>query len=100
MPPVDVEALKAEDEEEARTGVKSLRYAASMKVDLSPDSAGTWERLGADTMLWRLRVHSDGARSLNFGFDQYFMPRWPPVHLLAGRQALLRALHVRGQRDA
>jgi hypothetical protein len=74
MPAVDVPALKAQDERDAWTGEKALRYAASLKVNIRPDREGTWESLDGDTMLWRLRVHSAGARSLNFGFDQFFMP--------------------------
>src|SRR6185295_19759635 len=74
MPAVDVEALKAEDEEYAKGGEKALRFAATLKVSLSPETAGTWEHLAGNRLLWRLRIHSDGARSLNFGFSQFFMP--------------------------
>src|ERR1044071_6988762 len=41
MEPVDVEALKAEDARNAETGEKSLRYAANIKVDLTPAADGT-----------------------------------------------------------
>jgi lysyl endopeptidase len=75
MPPVDVEALKAEDDRHfAQTGEKSLRYAVNLKVDLTPETAGTWERLDSGELLWRLRIHSKHALSLNFAFDQYLMP--------------------------
>jgi hypothetical protein len=74
MPPVDAQALKAEDDRHyAESGEKDLRYAASLKADLSPETAGTWERLDSGELLWRLRVYSKEARSLNFGFDQYAM---------------------------
>src|SRR5512132_785483 len=75
MPPVDALAMKAEDDRHfADTGEKDLRYAASLKADLTPETAGTWERLDSGELLWRLRVYSKEARSLNFGFDQYRMP--------------------------
>ena len=75
MPPVDAEVMKAEDERHlAQTGLKDLRYAAALAADLTPETAGTWERLDSGEMLWRLRVFSKGALSLNFGFDQYLMP--------------------------
>src|SRR5687768_2319875 len=75
MPAVDVEALKAEDDRHwAMTGLKDQRYATNLAVDLTPETAGTWERLATGEMMWRLRVFSKGARSLNFGFDRYEMP--------------------------
>src|SRR5687768_5068721 len=74
MPPVDVDALKAEDDRHfADTGLKDLRYATNLKADLTPETAGTWERLDNGELLWRLRVFSKGAKSLNFAFDQYVM---------------------------
>ena len=74
MVPVDVAALKAEDARRAETGEKALRYAATLKVNITPETDGTWERIDGEWLLWRLRIHSDGARSLNFGFSEYFMP--------------------------
>ena len=59
MPPVDAEAMSAEDERHfADTGEKDLRYAANLKADLTPETAGTWERLDSGELLWRLRVFS------------------------------------------
>jgi lysyl endopeptidase len=74
MAPVDVEALKAEDAVYAQSGEKALRYAATLKVNVTPAEDGTWERIDGDWLLWRVRIHSDGAKSLNFGFSEYFMP--------------------------
>src|SRR5215203_1674658 len=46
MPAVDALAMKAEDDRHfAEAGEKDLRYAATLKTDLSPETAGTWERL-------------------------------------------------------
>jgi lysyl endopeptidase len=76
MPTVDEAALKAEDERRlAETQEKALRYAAPLPVDLSPDRAGTWESLPDGRLLWRLRIQSEGARSINLGFTEYSMPR-------------------------
>ena len=75
MPAVDEAALKAEDERRlAETMEKALRYAALLPVDLNPDRVGSWESLAGGDLLWRLRIHSAGARSINLGFTEYFMP--------------------------
>jgi lysyl endopeptidase len=73
MPAVDVARLRAEDRERAARGL-APRYAQPINVDLSPLNAGDWEDLDADHVVWRLRVESHGALSLNFGFSEYRMP--------------------------
>jgi len=45
-----------------------------LKADFTPANAGNWSRLDDERMVWRLRVESRGAHSLNFGFGQYRMP--------------------------
>jgi PKD repeat protein len=73
MPAVNVAALKAEDARNSgRIGPR--RFAKALAVDMTPLDAGDWEDLDADNMVWRLRIESKNARSLNFGFSQYYMP--------------------------
>lgn len=74
MPGVDVARLRAEDARRAAKLVDApVRFAAPLAVDISPDTAGDWDVAG-DRLVWRLRVQSRGALSLNFGFDQFHLP--------------------------
>ena len=50
------------------------RYATNISVELSPTSSGTWEST-PEGKVWRLRIHSAAAHSLNLGFTEYFMPK-------------------------
>jgi hypothetical protein len=45
-----------------------------MPVDITPATHGTWELLPDGNELWRLRIASPGAVSLNLGFTRYGMP--------------------------
>ena len=72
MQAVDVPALQAEDRQREAQDLPP-RYAQSLSVDLTPLNSGVWEEVGND-MIWRLRVQSRGALSLNFGFSEYNMP--------------------------
>lgn len=74
MPPVDVDSLLAEDEQRAARGNPLLRFAYPFNVQYNPGTAGTWESLEGDRLLWRLRIVSPGALSLNLGFARYAMP--------------------------
>lgn len=69
-PALDLDAIAAEDE--ARDGEDApLRYAVPHAVSLSPTNSGLWERLPDGRAIWRLRVESVNASSLNFGFGRY-----------------------------
>ncbi|NUO77694.1 MAG: PKD domain-containing protein [Lysobacter sp.] len=72
MQAVDVPALQAEDRQREAHDLPP-RFAQSLSVDLTPLNSGVWEEVGND-MVWRLRVQSRGALSLNFGFSEYKMP--------------------------
>ncbi|HRN61905.1 MAG TPA: proprotein convertase P-domain-containing protein [Luteimonas sp.] len=74
MPGVNVERLRAEDaRRSAKLANAPVRFAAPLAVDITPASAGDWDDAG-DSLVWRLRVQSAGALSLNFGFSEYHMP--------------------------
>lgn len=72
-PEVDLEAVRREDAEREADGLPS-RFAIANPVHLTPATAGTWEELLDGRRLWRLRIASPGALSLNLGFTRYRMP--------------------------
>ncbi len=71
-PPVDLAAVHAEDDLRRQQGLPH-RFAIGNDVTIRPETHGTWETIG-DALLWRLRVTSPGALSINFGFTRYLMP--------------------------
>lgn len=73
LPPVDNRALVAEEVRRAGPGVVP-RFALPMALPLSPLTEGTWDTLSDGAMLWRVRLRSRGALSLNLGFERYVMP--------------------------
>jgi lysyl endopeptidase len=82
LPAVDVEALLAEDRLRASLDVPA-RFATALPVSVSPTEQGTWDDLPAGGRLWRLRIHGEGARSLNLGFTRYQMPVGGELRLYA-----------------
>ena len=79
LPAVDVQALRSQD----ATAVESvpLRYATPWRVDITPETDGTWEQLPHGSRLWRLRVHAPGATDLSFGFTRYRLPAGATLHI-------------------
>ncbi|MBR9922985.1 MAG: T9SS type A sorting domain-containing protein [Bacteroidetes bacterium] len=73
MPKVDnKEELDAELNR--RSPGTAPRFAVNLDVNISPKSQGTWEITADDVAVWRLRIYSRKAKSLNLGFTKYFMP--------------------------
>ncbi len=72
VPPVDLAAAAAEDDLRGEQGLP-LRFAIASAVTIRPETHGTWETID-DMLLWRLRVLSPGALSINLGFTRYVMP--------------------------
>jgi lysyl endopeptidase len=73
VPTVDRDVMRIIDDQERAEGLPP-RYAVPHPTSITPDTGGTWEILSPETRLWRLRVSSPGAVSINIGFTQYEMP--------------------------
>ncbi|WP_116107203.1 proprotein convertase P-domain-containing protein [Lewinella sp. IMCC34191] len=55
-------------------------FAVSLPVHLSPQTDGQWTQR-ADQYLWRMRVKSPGAKSLNLGFSRFVLPPGAALYL-------------------
>ena len=73
-PRVDLAAVAIEDREREAAG-QAPRFALPHAVDITPATDGVWEQADRDMLVWRLRVISPGAVSLNFGFAEFDMPQ-------------------------
>lgn len=92
MPPVDVARYLREDEEREPGPV---RFAAPIPVQLTPQDSGSWDALPGGGRLWRLRVVSTGALSLNFAFIPFHLPPGATLHLYSADKS-----YVEGPFDA
>jgi subtilisin-like proprotein convertase family protein len=88
LPALDNEELLQAEEVRRGPGV-APRFAETMEVDVSPNTHGTWE-INKGTAVWRLRVPSPGAKSINFGFDQFRMPQGGQLMLYTPDGALVQ----------
>lgn len=80
VPVLDLAQLQREDEWWAALGMPR-RYAAAHAVEISPGTHGRWEDLGNGRRLWRLRIVSPGALSLNLGFHEFSLPAGARLYL-------------------
>ena len=85
---VDRNKLALEDAAAAKLGTP-YRYGIGRKVDavlISSDKSngGEWITLADGRMLWRQKVISEGAKSLDFGFTRYRLPHGAQLWISTG----------------
>jgi lysyl endopeptidase len=72
MPALDIPAIIAA--EEARGDEpRPYKFGENIPVNISMANSGTWEELKKGR-LWRLAIKSEGAYTLNFLFNHFYMP--------------------------
>ncbi len=72
LPPVNVDSLLAADELEPPD--TPPRFAFAQEADINLNNSGLWEDLGNGDRLWRMKISSPGAFSLNITFGQFWLP--------------------------
>ncbi|MCL4305793.1 carboxypeptidase regulatory-like domain-containing protein [bacterium] len=71
LPPVDHALMLAEDEQESKD--VPLRFGYPHEVNYNLENSGTWEET-KEGRVWRLRIQSRGAYSINLVFDRFDLP--------------------------
>jgi hypothetical protein len=73
LPAPDVGRFLAEDEAADKT-TTPWRFGAPIPVELDLQNAGVWAALPDGGRVWRLRLASPGAYSLNIQYDRFHLP--------------------------
>ncbi len=74
MPALNNAALLQAELERRGPGI-APRFAETFAVNITPETHGNWETLPNGNAVWRLRILSSDAYSINLGFGKYVMPR-------------------------
>ncbi len=75
MPEVDAAALMAEDEARTAQGIKGpYRFGFNHQTSISTADGGVWSTLPNGDAVWRTAIECPGAFSINFEFNDYFVP--------------------------
>jgi lysyl endopeptidase len=75
MPPFDLQPLLIEDSIDMLAGNVPYRSGKAHEVSLNLSNSGTWETLPNGDKIWRLKITSPGAYSINLLYDQFFLPQ-------------------------
>ncbi len=101
MPNVDVAAYRAEDAALAQSGQPfPFRFAAGIETAITPSHEGSWENLPNGWLLWRVRLVSPGALSLNLWFDRLDLPPGAVLWLYDDSGAMVQGPYTSSDRNA
>ncbi len=94
LPPVNTEALRSEDREQANR-IGPYRYGTVVNTELSPNRHGTWEQLPNGDWIWRLRLRSAGAVSMSVAFSRFALPPGAALFVYGPDGSIVRGPYTR-----
>lgn len=81
LPEVDLQALEREDKKNDLNDTIPWRFGKELLVNYTLDNSGQWTTLENGDRIWRIRFQSKGAKTLNFVFDDFFIPKGGTIYL-------------------
>jgi len=73
LPDQDNKSLREQELKRRAPGI-APKFAEPIAVQITPQTHGHWEQLDTGDWVWRVRIFSKNAYSLNLGFTHYQMP--------------------------
>ena len=86
LPQQNNEELLAKELASRKPG-RPISFAVALATAVRPATYGQWS-LAGNTSVWRLRIHSPGAKSLNLGFSEYHLPVGASLFLISPEEKL------------
>jgi hypothetical protein len=95
LPPVNSRGMQKEDSLNDLQKA-SFRFGYNQPVNYTPLNSGTWTSLPNGDRIWRIRIRSAGAQSLNVGFSDYQLPEGARIFVFSpGLDQVLGAFSAR-----
>ena len=80
MPPQNLQALLDQDARREKEKAP-FRFGVDVDVDLGLDNSGTWEELPNGDRVWKLKISSPEAYSINLIYGDLFIPGGASLHV-------------------
>jgi len=81
MPAFNLEQLQAEDAVNDKKGDAPWRFGKEFIVNYTLENSGKWTTLENGDRIWQIRFQSDNAVTLNFLFEDFYLPRGGSIYL-------------------
>lgn len=96
MPPVDLAEIQREDSLREATLIEPepYRFAVAIPVEFGLENSGTWEDLPDGSRIWRLRIISKQAQTINLKFNRFDIPEGGKLWLYDPARELVQGPYV------
>jgi lysyl endopeptidase len=74
MPGFDLALMQREDSLNDYHKIGPWRFGKNFDVDFSTENSGQWTELPGGDRIWRIRLYSEGALTMNVIFSKYYIP--------------------------
>ncbi|MBP2831596.1 trypsin-like peptidase domain-containing protein [Aquimarina sp. U1-2] len=81
MKPFNLKQVQKEDAANDLDKSQPWRFGYEHKVNLGLNNSGDWDVLPDGSRIWRINIISKGAKTLNFVFNTYKIPRGATIYL-------------------
>lgn len=81
MPSFDLKAMQEEDAIYDHNGDRPWRFGKEFIVNHTLENAGEWTTLENGDRIWRIRYQSEGAITMNFLFEDFYLPIGGKIYL-------------------
>ncbi len=81
LPEIDLEKYRTEDAVNDLRNDVPWRFGAEIVVDYNLNNSGVWSNLQNGDRVWRIRLHSENAKTMNFIFSDFYMPEGATLYL-------------------
>jgi hypothetical protein len=89
VPKPDLNKLSVEDLDRSQKS-EPYRIGVTIPINLNLSNSGTWTELPEQkSSLWQLTIKSEGAKSIGFGYSQFYMPDGAKLFLYNKNRSML-----------
>lgn len=100
MPSFDLEAVIIANEANSANKVGPYMFGYEHAVNYNLNNAGEWEYLDNGDRVWRMRITSPGALSLNFVFSDFNLPEGAHLHIYNADKSMVLGAYTAENNNA
>ncbi len=97
LPDFDLKALQEEDAINDLERNAPWRFGYEHEVDIDIDSEGNWIDLSDDGRIWLINLVSNGAKTMNFLFDEFYLPEGAKLYFYNAEKTDLLGAYTHSQ---
>jgi lysyl endopeptidase len=100
MPEFNLVAVQEANAINAANKVGPFMFGFEHATDLTLTNSGQWTTLPSGDRIWRIRIQSPGALSLNFVFNDFYLPAGGHIHLYSPDKTFLLGAYTHQNNNA